>query len=349
MTLRNSWPGPSGVTTTTDARIDLGGMIDDFVAGTPRVGVFPSNLNAIVTARTDMNVDIAAFAGVANQFGGPILLANDGTIQLPAVLVSPASGTNFYVIYVKQDESTSPGTDADNLTKAGSVLSTVSFAAARATLPTGAFELATVQVPTGVSATNAGGVTITQTFVYTVPEGGLLPVRNSTELAAWTPADGSPAWQLDVGQLWVRQGGAWILVGGAAPHFGYIKSSAFSWPTTLTATTFDASPTEGALTGFSTSDQKTFTCVIPGVYQVSTQVTAAATGTTNLNLELTKNGTAHRLANGASSTTGFTSLALIDVVRFAAGDTFQVLVQSGSNIGGVTGIQTYLTVDYLHF
>lgn len=213
MTLRNSWPGPSGVTTTTDARIVHGGLVEDYVSGTPRAGIFPMNLNPIVTARSDMNVDIAAFQGVAVQFGGPILIANDGTIQLPAVLVSPASGTNFYVVYVKQDEQTSPGTDPDNLPKVGQVLSTVSFAAARATLPTGALELATVQVPSGVAATNASGVTITPTFLYTVAEGGCVPVRNDTELQAWTPADGSEAYQIDVQRAFRRVSGVWRSAG----------------------------------------------------------------------------------------------------------------------------------------
>lgn len=209
MTLRNSWPGPTGVTTTTDARYDLSGLLEATTAGVARTGLFPSNLSSVVTARSDMNVDIAAFQGAAVQFGGPVLIANDGTAQLPAVLVSPASGTNFYVVYVKQNEQTAPGTDANNLPVFGAALSTVSFAVARGTLPTGALELATVQVPASVSATNAVGVTITQTFTYTAAEGGVVPVRNSTELTAWTPADGSLAWQIDVGLLMVRSGGAW--------------------------------------------------------------------------------------------------------------------------------------------
>lgn len=214
MALQNSWPGPSGLTTTTAARKNLAGLLETDTSGNPRVGVFASNPNAIVTARADMNVDIAAFQGVTVQFGGPILLSNDGTMQLPSVLVSPGAGTNYYVIYVKQNESTSPGTDSNNSVLAGAALSTTSFAAARAALPMGALELATVQMPTGKTATNEASVTITQTFVYTAAEGGCVPVRNATELAAWAPANGAEAFRLDTGLMYVRSGDAWGLSRG---------------------------------------------------------------------------------------------------------------------------------------
>jgi hypothetical protein len=156
-----------------------------------------------------MNLDIAAFTGAGVQFGGPVLIANDGTLQLSSVLVSPASGTNYYVVYVKQNESTSPGTDASNLPVRGVVLSTTSFAVARATLPTGAVELATVQVPSGVVTTNAGGVTITQTFQYTAAEGGVVYLRDSTQETGWSPADGSVAYRIDLAAFRYRIGGQW--------------------------------------------------------------------------------------------------------------------------------------------
>lgn len=233
MTLRNSWPGPTGVTSTTDARIVLAGLVEGNTSGVARAGVFPTNLSPIVTARSDMNVNIAAFQGLAVQFGGPILIANDGTMQLPAVLISPASGTNYYVVYSKQNEQTAPGTDANNLPLLGAALSTVSFAAARGTLPTGALELATVQVPAGVAATNAVGVTITQTAQFTVAEGGVLPVRNSTELSTWAPADGSLAAQIDTGVLWVRQSGAWVAASTITS--GNITTIGTNWAATGTS------------------------------------------------------------------------------------------------------------------
>jgi len=210
MALTPSWPGPTGAASTTDGRKAVSGLIAKDTAGVVRTGVFPRHLNALVAARVDMNVDIGIFEGVASQFGGAILLTNDAVAQLPSVLVSPGAGTNFYVIYAKQNESTAPGTDVNNLRVFGAALSTTSFALARASMPAGALELATVQMPTGKTATNNAGVTITQTFQYTATSGGPVTVRNSTELAAWLPADGNLAYQVDTKVLWSREGGQWV-------------------------------------------------------------------------------------------------------------------------------------------
>jgi hypothetical protein len=208
--LGNSFPGPSGLTDTTEARKAFAGLIVKNAAGVARAGVFPAHLNALVTSRADMNVDIAAFTAAAVQFGGPVLLANDGVVQLPAVLISPAAGINYYVVFAKQNESTSPGTDADNLTRVGVVVSQTSFAVARATLPAGALELATVEMPSGKTATNQSGVVISQTHQYTAAQGGTVVVRNSAEADAWTPHDGAEVFQLSP---WptprYRRAGAW--------------------------------------------------------------------------------------------------------------------------------------------
>jgi hypothetical protein len=171
--------------------------------------VFPAHANPIVSARSDMNVDIAAFTGAAVQYGGPILIANDGTAQLPSVLVSPGSGTNYYVVYAKQNESTSPASDANNNVLFGAQLSTTSLAVARAALPTGALELGTVQVPSGKTATNNSGVVISATCQYTAGAGGVVWVRDATELAAWSPADGNHAYRMDTAQSLRRIGGVW--------------------------------------------------------------------------------------------------------------------------------------------
>lgn len=219
MTLTPSWPGPDAVATTTDGRKNLAGLIETDSSGVARSGIFPAHGNTLITARSDMNIDIQTFQGCAVQFGGPILLANDGVAQLPSPLVSPGSGTNFYVAYAKQNESTSPGTDTGITRVFGTVVSTTDFATARASgtrmdgsgtgLPTGAIELGTVQMPTLKTATNNGGVIITPTHRFTAAEGGVVWVRNSTELAAWTPADGAQAWQMDIATVLTRSGGAW--------------------------------------------------------------------------------------------------------------------------------------------
>lgn len=219
MTLRNSWPGVTTLATTTDGRKDLAALLARDTSGNARAGIVPAHANALVTSRGDMNVDIALFNGVAVQFGGPLLVCNDSTINLPSVLVSPLSGTNFYVVYAKWNESTSPGTDANNNTVIGTVLSTSSFATARASgtrmdasgtgLPTGAVELATVEVPTGKTATNNAGVLFTPTFQYTAVANAPVWLRNSTEETAWSPAAGSLGYRMDTSSLRIRGASSW--------------------------------------------------------------------------------------------------------------------------------------------
>lgn len=212
MALTPSWPGPTGVATTTDGRKALAGLIVKNTAGVARSGVFPRHANALVTARSDMNLDIGIFEGAAVQFGGPILLANDATAQLPAPLVSPGAGiTNYYVIYAKQNESTSPGTDANNNRVFGAQLSTASFATARAALPAGALELATVQMPTGKTATNQSLVVITPTFQYTAASGGALWFRTKAEMDLVTNMpDGQEAVTLSTGTRYESVAGVWV-------------------------------------------------------------------------------------------------------------------------------------------
>lgn len=211
MTLRYSWPGPSGLASTTDARKALAGLLAVNTAGQVRAGVVPAHYGALLSPRADMNVDIAAFNAVGVQFGGPVLFSNDGTIQLTDVLVSPTSGMNYYVIYAKQNEATSPGTDANNDTVRGAVVSTVSFALARSGLPEGAVEIGTVQVPPGVTATNASGVIVTTAAPCTAAAGAVVALRSQADQDAWTPADGSRAYRIDLGRYASRVAGAWLL------------------------------------------------------------------------------------------------------------------------------------------
>jgi hypothetical protein len=213
MALTNSWPGVNVAATTTDARRNLAGMLVKDTTGTARSGIFPAHANALVSARSDMNVDIAVFTGAAVQFGGPVLIANDGVAQLPSALVSPGAGTNYYVIYAKQNESAAPGTDANNNRVLGAQLSTTSLALARAALPAGALELGTVEMPTGKTATNQSGVIVTQTAQYTAAAGGVIWFRTTTERdAATTYADGQLAEVIGDTRLYRSTGGVWKLV-----------------------------------------------------------------------------------------------------------------------------------------
>jgi hypothetical protein len=201
MTVRSSWPGPSGQTGTTEARKALSGLFASDSTGAVRAGVLSPVNTQLLAARTDLNVDIAAFQAVAVQFGGAILFANDGVVQLPSPLVSPPAGINYYVVYAKQNESVSPGTDANNTPVVGAALSTSDFATARTSMPTGAVEIGTVQIPSGV--------TVTTTAKYTAAAGGLVPFRNAGERDAWSPRPGQVGYLIDSAQLTTFDGAVW--------------------------------------------------------------------------------------------------------------------------------------------
>ena len=180
-----SFPGPSGLASTTDGRKDIAGLITKDVNGVVRSGVFLRHLNPLVTARADMKVDVAAFEACAVQFGGPILLANDGTLQV-ALATAPVANSRIDVVYVKQNESAAPGTDADTSRVLAAVTGTAAASPTKPALPAGALELATVLVPAGVVATNASGVTISPTFQYSAPAGVPVPFRSLSDLQLWT-------------------------------------------------------------------------------------------------------------------------------------------------------------------
>lgn len=203
MPLTYSFPGPTGLATTTDGRKDFAGMIYRDTTGAPRPGIFPRTPAPLVTSRTDMGVNVAAFEGVAVQFGGAILLANDGTAQVP-LAAAPASNSRIDVVYAKQNESAAPATDADNQRVLGVATGLSASNPIAPTLPPGAIPLASVLVPAGVAATNASGVVITATHQFTTMTGGLLWVRNAVELAALTNVPmGQHALQLSDNTEWM--------------------------------------------------------------------------------------------------------------------------------------------------
>lgn len=209
MTQQYSFPGPSGLTDQYAARKDLAGLIVRSAAGVPRAGLFPRAGAAPVTARADMQVDVIAFEAAAVQFGGVILLANDAVAQVP-IATAPASNSRIDVVYVKQNENAAPATDADNSLVLAAVTGTPAASPTKPALPVGAVELATVLVPAGKTATNQSGVVITSTNAYTATTGGLVWVRNQTELAAWAPPDGNQAWSIADQTVYLRTGGAWV-------------------------------------------------------------------------------------------------------------------------------------------
>lgn len=210
MTQQYSFPGPSALTDQYAARKDLAGLILRNLQGVARSGILPRHANALVTARADMQVDIAAFEAVAVQFGGPILLANDAVAQA-TIPVAPPSNSRIDVVYVKQNENAAPATDADNSLQLTVAAGVPAASPTKPAIPAGAVELATVLMPAGKTATNQSGVVITQTFQYTALTGGILQVRTAAERdALLNLAYGVLLFVQADSSLWVSSNGAWV-------------------------------------------------------------------------------------------------------------------------------------------
>jgi hypothetical protein len=176
-------------TDASDTRYLFAGLVACDVAGVPRAGVTSPVGTNLVTASATMNVSVARFQAVAVRDSGALLLANDGPAN---VLIGNAPGPNsrLYLITAKQNDSSSTvlTPDGDDLPVFGVLVGTPSATPVRnpAGLPAGAIELATIQVPAGATATNSGGVVITQTAQFTAAAGAPIPVRVASDLTSMT-------------------------------------------------------------------------------------------------------------------------------------------------------------------
>lgn len=167
--------------------------------------------------------------------------------------------------------------------------------------------------------------------------------QRATVLADSTPANnGDYAWS---GSLWLPVSGACV------PHALYLKTLPSAWPASLTIHTWDATPVEGAVNGFTVSGGvQRFTITTPGVWRF-----AGALGIPQVsgyaNIEIRKNGVADRRFNSASTTTAVASAQFNYEKQLAVGDYIEFYTL-GSGSGGPyndAGVQlAFLNVDYVH-
>ncbi len=209
MPLINPFLGHSGMPTFADSRRALEGLVARSATGVMRAGIFPDHLNPIVTGQTSMRVAIGDFRAVQNR-GGAVFLANVGTDTSVILDAAPAANRRIDLIYVTM-RSTTLG-DTANTATFGVVKGTAAATPTVPSLPANAataIPLATVEIPAGATTTLSAGVIITQVYPYTSEAGGTVPVRNTVELAAWTPAEGSRAFCIADAADYVRIGGGW--------------------------------------------------------------------------------------------------------------------------------------------
>lgn len=245
MALTDSLPtGDAGGLTVVDERLILSGLIAKNSDGTPRVGVFPAGTGILVTGRASMGYDVAPFKAATSRTGtGVELLANDATVTNVATDAAPGANSRIDVIYVRPQFTANA--DAGNVPVLGVAKGTAAPVPTKPAIPAGALELATAEIPS--TATSTASVVITQTAPMTAAAGGIVLVRNASELTAFLAADGTTARVLSTGATFRRQGGAWVAGAGAA--FSAAQASVNSGGTVT------SSPNFGALASIAVSQQ----------------------------------------------------------------------------------------------
>lgn len=208
MALTDSLPtGDAGGLTIADERLILAGLIAKNADGSPRVGVFPSGVGALVTGRASMGYDIAPFKAATSRTGlGVELLANDATVVNVPTDAAPSANSRLDVIYARAQFTSSA--DPGNVPIFGVAKGTAAPVPTKPPLPAGALELAVAEIPS--TATTTASVVITPSAPFTAAAGGIVLLRNAAELAAFAAADGTIARRLDNGILQYRTGGAWV-------------------------------------------------------------------------------------------------------------------------------------------
>lgn len=207
MALTRSFPtgDPAGLS-VVDTRLVMSGLIARNANGTPRLGVL-AGASALVSGRATMGYDIAPFVAAASRTGSGVdLVANDATVTNVATDAAPGANSRIDVIYVLPQFTAN--TDPGNVPIFGVAKGTAAGVPTKPAIPAGALELATAVIPS--SATTTASVVITQTAQWTAAAGGIVPVRNATELTAFAAADGTTARVTNTGALVRRQAGAWV-------------------------------------------------------------------------------------------------------------------------------------------
>lgn len=210
MALRNSLFAVSGKASFLDARRDMSGLfVCDKTTMMPIAGILDRSQDNLVTGNSNsMSVTVHPFNAVLNRYGA-LLIQNDGNVNVP-LAAAPSANSRIDVIYVKQNETRSPMSDASDVPTFGVVKGTASATPTAPTVPVGALALAQVLLPAGVANTASGGVAITQTYIGAAMKGGMLRVQNSSQRDALTSApDGTLVHNVADGCDYIRKDGKW--------------------------------------------------------------------------------------------------------------------------------------------
>lgn len=225
MTVRNSFPTSlSTGLPVLDTRLLTAGLIARNSAGVVRAGVLPNGVGNLVSGTTSMAYVVADMAIVTSRIaGGAEIWRNDGSVTV-ATAVAPSANARIDVVYARA-RFTANG-DLSDVPEIGVVQGAVAPVASlvKPSIPAGAVELATAQIPSTAVSTQSSGVVITQTAPYTAMAGGTVITRNSTEMSAWAPADGATVFNMADSMTYQRVSGAWVTLTAAVekrlPRYG---------------------------------------------------------------------------------------------------------------------------------
>lgn len=188
-----------GVVTPLDHKLSNAAQVAKSGNLTIRPGLFWGGVSNIVTGTAGMSYSVAAYDCVTQRSAaaGAVFGGNDGAVSV-ATTAAPGANSRYDVVYHWHREYSLDGVDSNPVI--GVVQGT---AAASPTVPSlaafpGAIALATILVPTGVTATNSG-TTITQSFPITAMDGGVptVPDPAARGRSFPSPAQGDRVNRLD--------------------------------------------------------------------------------------------------------------------------------------------------------
>ena len=210
MALRNSLFAVSGKASFLDARRDMSGLfVCDKTTMMPIAGILDRSQDNLVTGNSaSMSVTVHPFNAVLNRYGA-LLIQNDGNVNVP-LAAAPSANSRIDVVYVKQNETRSPMSDASDAPVFGVVKGVASATPVAPAVPDGALALAQVLLPAGVSNMAAAGVVITQTYVGAAMKGDKLLVHSKEQLDALAAVpNGTVVYSMADGCEYVRAGSVW--------------------------------------------------------------------------------------------------------------------------------------------
>lgn len=337
-------------TTALDARMMDAAKVVRTNTGAVRTGVLWTSAASgnVVGSTSSMNVTIvtADFVLSRGQTDGAVVLSNSGSTSV-LLDVAPSANSRIDVVWVKQNDTESG--DPDSSATFGKTTGNAAASPTKPSIPVGALELATVLVPAGVTATNASGVVVSNTFQYSATYGGPVRYRTEDEMRAdSTVPDGIGAFVTGGGSFY-RRSGYWTredattfavvqaqtdqtlnsgttlaTIGGQAPR--YDSSDATLLPSSV--------PTIGPL-------------ALSGWYEVSATVNWTSNSTGLRHIEITDNDASFNppAADERSATTGTSNAIVTAVLQFSAGD--YVKLKAWQNSGTQLSYRSRLSVKLL--